>query len=228
MTSKNSDRRPIVAAIAASLLMLTLGLTNRILLARLSDPLSKVPIDPSALEKFPRQISDWTGQDIPLDDAIVRRTSTDAHINRQYCRANGPEFVSLYVACGIRTLEIVSHQPKACYPRNGWTLVEQHSVGLQLSDGNKLPCTILQFARNELFKERLTALHYWIADGRFCRDVPVFRLRLRRVSERADSIAQVQIVASSTGILTSDSAKRLVSSFAVDSALSMAHLFDSL
>jgi len=227
MVSANMYRRPIVAAIAASSLMLIFGLTYRVLAARLGVPTSATPIAQGVTEQFPLQFSDWTGQDMPLDDAIVRGTSTDAHISRRYSRANGLESVSLYVACGVRKNEIVYHQPNVCYPGAGWTLVEQHSLDLPLSEGNKLPCTIFQFARNELYKERVTVLHYWIADGRFYRDVSPLRLRLWRLSEKVDFIAQVQIIASSGGPITPDAMiKKIISDFAVDSASSIAELFE--
>jgi len=229
MANDKQSRRPVIfAAAAASFLMLALGLSYRALAARLGVPTGAAPIAQGAFEQFPLQVGNWTGQEVPLDDAIVRGTSTDAHINRRYSRANGQESILLYIACGIRTCELVYHQPDVCYPASGWTLVEQHSLELPVREGSGLPCTILQFARNELHRERVTVLHYWIVDGRLCRDVSLLRSRLWRLSAKADSIAQVQIVASATETLANDLAIGLVRAFAVDSASAIEQLFQDI
>jgi len=228
MKSEKLDRRPIVASILASLIVLSFGLTYRVLAARLGVTTSSTPIAQRALEQFTLQISDWTGQDMPLDAAIVRGTSTDAHINRRYSRANGQESVSLYIACGIRTAEIVYHQPIVCYPGNGWTLVDRSAMELPVHNGMKLPCSIFRFSRGELEKQRVTVLHYWIVDGRFCSDVSLLRSRLWRITSRVNYIAQVQIISSSRETRTADSAKRIVSEFAVDSAPSIAEIFERI
>ena len=60
-------RRVIVAAIAASLLILVYGAAYRVLAARLDAPLSTTPISQEMLDRFPLQVGDWTGQDIPMD-----------------------------------------------------------------------------------------------------------------------------------------------------------------
>lgn len=208
--------------------MLVSGLTYRLMAARVGTPLATAPIAPGALAEFPMQIADWVGEEVPLDAAIIRGTQTDAHINRRYSRHNDLESVSFYVACGVRTSEMAYHRPDVCYPGAGWTRVEQHPLELPLSEETELPCTIFQFARGELRKETVTVLHYWIVDGRFCRDVSPLRSRLWRLSAKVDSIAQVQIVASSTETLTSEAASKLVCAFAVDSASAVARLFGDI
>jgi hypothetical protein len=225
--NKSNHKSVIVASITASVLMLLFGLAYRLLAVRLGDTTSTIPIAKDSLEPLPLQISDWEGKDVPMDDAIVRGTDSDAHINRRYSRDNGLESVSLYIACGIKTAEIVYHQPSVCYPSSGWTLMEQHSEELQLSNGNKLSCTIYHFTQNELLKERSTVLHYWIADGQCFRDVSLLRSRLWRITSMINYIAQVQITCS---VMTSaaDSAEKVISEFAIDSAPLIAELFDSI
>jgi len=82
MKIENQNPRPvIIAAITASFLMLVLGMGYRVLDSRLSGPGSASPITFAMLERFPMQVGDWTGTEVPLDEAIVRATDTDAHIN---------------------------------------------------------------------------------------------------------------------------------------------------
>jgi len=226
--SHNSNHRPvIVAAITASLLMFVFGLTYRILAARLDAPVGKTPIDPAILERFPAQIGDWTGQDVPLDEATVRATGTDAHINRVYSRGNGLESVSLYVASGVKVYELVGHRPEVCYIGAGWRLVDRCAVELPLNDGTKLPCSVLQFCRFGLDTRRLTALNYFIMDGRYYGDFSAVLSKAERRFAAVGYAVQVQIV-TSTEPLTIDPATRLVCDFAVDSASSIARLFGDL
>ena len=229
MTSENLNRRPVVAAaITASVLMLIFGLTNRMLQARLSDTVSKVPIDPSSLEKFPMQIGNWGGITTSLDDEIASRTNADALISRRYSNSGTSESVSLYIACGIRTSEIMAHHPMVCYPGNGWTLVDRSAIELPVNNGMILPCNIFQFSRGRLEKQRVTVLHFLIVDGSYLRDISLARTSLWRITSRVNYVAQVHIASSSREIQTADSAKRIVSEFAVDSAPSIAEIFESI
>jgi len=115
MRSDSPDHKSvIVAAIAASLLMAILGMTHRILAARLCAPANETPINPAAVERFPMQIGGWRGQDVPLDEEVVRKTGTDARINHRYSRS-ALQSVLLYVACGVNAGHLMSHRPEVCY-----------------------------------------------------------------------------------------------------------------
>ena len=228
MTSDNANRRMVVvAAIAASFLVLIFGLTHRALLARLVVFENKTPIDPAALERFPLQIAGWMAQDVPVDEAIVDATGTDAHISRRYSRNGDLESVSLYVACGVNAYKVLSHRPPACYIAAGLSLVDSRSKELLLNDGIKLPCSISQFFHGVLDTKKVTVLHYLIADGQYFGDVSVSLYQAGRGIRSVGYVAQVQIIAS-TESLTDDSTARLVSAFAVDSASSIARLFEAL
>ena len=230
MTSENLNRRPVVAAaITAGFLLLILGLTYRVLAARLSTPLSKTPINPAALDGFPLQIHDWTGEDVPLDETILDKINAEASINRLYSRDNGAESISLFIAAsGVTAGIMVGHPPEICNVMSGYQLLDQRFIELILESGTKLPCTILQFYRGgSLIQERKTILYYYMADEQFCGDRSVLRSKVRRGPSMVNCIAQVQIAASSRGTLA-DSATKLVSDFAVDSASSIADLFEHI
>jgi EpsI family protein len=225
--NENPNRRPVIAAIVASVMMLALGLAFRAMVARLKVPVTVPPIVPEALEGFPVQIGNWTGQEVPLDEAIAEKTDADALISRQYSRKNGLDSVFLYVACGV-TWEMMFHRPEVCYPGNGWTLLDHSSMELPINNGMTLPCTIFRFSRGELDKQEMVVLYYVIADGRFYSDVSLLRSRVWGVFAIVDHIAQVQIIASSGGIPTPDSMKRIASEFAIASASSIAELFQDI
>lgn len=221
------EPRPVVvAAAAASVLMFVFGLGYRVVAARLESPIGGPPISPDALARFPRQIGDWTGEDIALDEAIVRQTDTDAHVNRRYSRPGGLEAVSFYVASGVKARDLMPHRPEVCYTGAGWTLADRQSVELPLSDSTKLPCNVMQFSRGALNAQQVVVLDYYLVDGQYCADVSLLRSKAWRGQGSVRYVAQVQIVAPITETRKAQAATRLVSDFAVRSARLTASLFD--
>ena len=223
-----SSRPAMFAAIAASLLMLVGGLAYYAIAARLPVPKVAAPIAPDALERIPLQIANWSGEDIPIDEDIIIRTGTDAHINRRYSRGNGLESVLLYATSGADIGALIGHRPEVCYVGSGWAPVDCRSVELPLTDGTELPCSIFEFSRGGLRVQRVVVLNYFIADGQHCGNASATRSRAGYRLAEVRYITQVQIVASVKLNVSSDSAKRLVSDFAVDSALSITKLSDDI
>lgn len=211
--------RPIIsAAIAMIFLMFLFGLSHRILADRLLSSVEMPPIDPNALAEFPMEIGMWTGQEIPLDEAIIEATDTDAHINRNYIRNNGIESVGLYVAFGQRARDLIPHRPEVCYIGNGWTLGSRQTEELSLEDGTKLPCTIMQFSRGSLIQNKIMILDYYIIEGKLCKDVSLLRSKIWRGSGAVNYIAQIQISVPVLSSQDSESAKETISAFAIESA----------
>jgi EpsI family protein len=228
MKNDSPNRRPvIVAATAASFLMLVFGIGYRVLAARLAAPVNTTALSAEELQRLPLQIGDWAGQEVPLDEAIVRATDTDAYINRRYSRNNGFESVWLYIAYGVKPRDLMPHRPEVCYTGSGWTLMDRSSMELPLSDGMKLPCGTFQFSRGALNTEKVVLLDYYIVDGEYCGDVSLLRSKAWRGAGAIRYVAQVQVVASVTTNLTTDSAARLISAFAAESSPLIRSLFES-
>lgn len=222
---KSNLRGVIAAAITAIFLMAVFGAVHRILAAKLATSVD-IPLIPSeTLEKLPLQLGEWTGKEVELDDDIIRATDTDAHISRSYSRYNALENIWLYVAYGTRARDLMPHRPEVCYTGSGWTLMTRGSRELLLNDGTKLECTIFQFSRGTLNKKKLAVLHYYIVDGQYCRDVSLLRSNVWRGSGTVNYVAQVQVVTAIRGDLTIDSAVKMISTFAVESAPSISELF---
>ena len=226
--NNNPNQRPvIVAAVVAGFLMFVSSAAYRVLAARLEAPVNTTPISLAALERLPLQIGDWMGREVPLDEAIVRATDTDAHINRSYSRNNASQYISLYIASGVKVRDLMPHRPEVCYTGAGWTLIDKRSMELPLSDGMELPCNTFQFSRGTLNTKKTVLLNYYIVDGQYCRDVSRLRSKAWRGSGTVRYVAQIQIAASVTVNLTADSAARIISDFAVESASSISRLFES-
>jgi EpsI family protein len=229
MTKNDNPNRKlvIVAAVVAGFLMLVSTAAYRFLADRLEAPVNTTPISPAALERLPLQIGDWMGREVPLDEAIVRATDTDAYINRSYSRNNASQYISLYIASGVKARDLMPHRPEVCYTGAGWTLIDKRSMELSLSDGKKLPCSAFQFSRGTLNTKKTVVLAYYIVDEQYCRDVSLLRLKAWRGSGTVRYVAQIQIVASTTANLTTDSAERIVCAFAAESASSIFRLLES-
>ena len=229
MKTENQNPRPVIlAAITAGFLMLVLGMGYRVLDSRLSGPGNASPISFAMLERFPMQVGDWTGTEVPLDEEIVRATDTDAHINRRYSRNNGLEFVSLYIATGVKARDLMPHRPEVCYTGAGWTLIDKRSIELTLDDGTILPCNVMQFSRGVLTVKKVVVLDYYIVDDEYCRDVSLLRSKAWKGSGTVRYVAQVQIVTSIQSNQTADSATKSLSAFAVESASSIYMLFEDI
>ncbi len=184
-----------VALCVALAVLLAAGAGYRILAARHVALDTSTPIPRGTLARVPLEIGDWRGQDVPMDERVVRRTDTDDHINRSYRRSGGTVF--LFVGYGIRLRDLAPHRPEVCYPGAGWTLDGVRNVDLPLSDGGTLPCRILRFHRGGLEARSVVVLNYYIVNDESCPDVSL--LRSKAWSGRRDGTlrysAQVQITA---------------------------------
>jgi hypothetical protein len=227
MPSKCNRKSVVIAAIAAAFLMFAFGAAHRALAALLAIPINAVPIASNALDGLPVRIGDWTGEDVPLDEAIVRGTDSDAHISRRYARPGGSQSVSLYIACGLRVSRVMAHRPEICYDRAGWTLLSARSTELPMSGGPKLPCDVLRFSRDRPESRGVAVLHYWIADGRWLGHMSRLDSNILHILRTVGYVAHVQISAATTAFDPEAGAK-CVADFAADSAGPIARLFQDI
>jgi hypothetical protein len=217
-------RQIVVAALAASLFMLIFGTVYRTIAA----PVNKVALDPSVLESFPRQIGEWTGEDIPIDLRIRKVMDADAYINRRYTRRNGSESISLYFPCGANVSALLQHVPENCYVGAGWTLVDRHTAELSPGGQTKLPCSIVRFARTGFDTRNLILVHFLVADGEFFTTFSaVAQKKGWRHFAETHYAAQVQVVASADG-MSVEAATKLATSFATDAAPFVGRSFENL
>ena len=216
----------MTAVVVASCLMLVFGLTYRVVAAKLNAPVNTTPISPDALTRFPLQIGDWTGVDVPMDEAIARATDTDARLNRRYTRRGGFESITFYIASGVKTRDLMPHRPEVCYTGAGWTLMDRRLAKLPLSNSTTLPCNIMQFSRGVLNTQKVVVLDYYLVDGKYCADVSLLRWKACLGSGTVRYVAQMQIVAPITATLNAEAVTKTLCGFAVESAALTAALFD--
>jgi len=173
------------------------------------------------------QIGDWIGMDLPLAEAVVDATGSDAYINRRYSRRNGLETISAFIACGTRINEVMSHRPLGCYRTAGWQLMHHRAVELPWESGKELPCILYQWSRQGPDTEYVTVLHYCYADGRYFNEVKRVLAAGWRGLKPIDYAAQVQIVVPGR-MPSDDAATKLATAFAVESAPAIARVFEQI
>lgn len=228
MKSNNSFSKVKLAALAAGFIIFAHGIAYYGIAARLPMPGKAPRIAPDALDQFPLQIVDWMGEDIPIDEEIISRTGSDSHINRRYIRENGLDSVLLYATCGAQIGSMIGHRPDICYTNSGWKIVEQNIKELPLNDDKKLPCTIFLFEKNNLRKEQIVNLNYFIADGVAFGDSSSARSRAGYRLAEVSYIIQVQVIGLVRSNESIDSVIKRVSDFAVDAAIPIEKLSDEI
>ena len=178
------------------------------------------------VDQLPMEIADWTGEEVPVAEEIVRATDTDAHISRRYARSGGFEAVSLWIASGVKARDLMPHRPEVCYVGAGWRPGGRDVLELPMADGAVMPCNVMQFSRGVLNNERVVVLDYYIVDGEYCANVSLLRSRAWKGGAAIGYMAQVQIVTAIPPGTTAEAATDIVSAFAVESGPYIAGLFD--
>jgi hypothetical protein len=178
---------------AALALLLGSGVTYRVIAARLSSAHAMVTLPRGTLEALPLDIAAWSGEEIPLDESVIRSTDTDDHVSRMYRRDSGQGAVSLFVGYGVRLRDLMPHRPEVCYTGAGWTLEDARQVDLPLADGSVLPCGLQTFFRSGVRGGRVAVVNYYVIDGAYCADVSLLRSRAWRLDADVAYVAQVQI-----------------------------------
>ena len=84
--------------IAAVLLLVSSGITYRVLASRLKLVVD-TPVElPVPLSDFPLQIGQWTGEDVPIPPNIQRAARNDASLNRLFINKSNNQWVNIYIA----------------------------------------------------------------------------------------------------------------------------------
>ena len=205
-------------AVAVGLvLLLGSGAGYRLLAARLAGLAGAVPLARGTLNRLPREIGDWVGTDVALDERIIEATDTDDHLNRTYTRRAGSGVVALYIAYGVHFRDLMPHRPEVCYPGAGWLHEGTADASIPTAEGTEVPVQIHKFARGGLDPHFITVLNYYDVDGQFCPNVSLLRSKGWRLKTQARYMAQVQISCVGEGMSEAQTQER-VSAFAAEAA----------
>jgi len=213
-------------AIVGIFILLACGAAYRTVAAYYGGPGDSVRLPPGTLARLPLDLDGWQGQDIPIDERIIKATDTDQMLTRRYLRRDGHAAVSLMVSYGVRLRDLLPHRPEVCYVTHGWTMRRTDSAALIAGDGKPIPCQIHAFDRAGLGAESLIVLHYYLVDGESCEDVSLLRSKVWKTDTSSHYMAQIQVV---VGVdpLAPDAASATAREFACLSAPMIRSLFET-
>ncbi len=212
------DRIRVVPVLMGVVLLVVSGLAYRMLAGNLERLGEVVPMPKGTLGRLPLQIGEWSGVEVPLSEAIVKRTDTDDHLNRRYVRSEGGPWVAVFIGYGVRARDLMPHRPDVCYPGAGWVLRDKHVSDLKLADGRVLKCQVFSFSRGGLDAGRMTVVNYYVVDGEYSPDISLLRSKAWRGARAVRYVSQVQIMAFDDTVGSQGSGFEAAAAFAVDSA----------
>ena len=118
------------------------------------------------LEQIPMEIAGFTATEDSLSQAVYDELNADTHVYRHYRSADGRQ-VDLYIgyygtAKGGRT----PHNPYACFPSSGWTIIEAKTDSLDPGDdrnySDEVPVNYMLVKNGESYN---VVLHWYQSDG---------------------------------------------------------------
>ena len=186
--------------IVAGAMILASGFASRALSSRLA--LDTDSLNTSLhFSEFPYQIDGWEGKDVNIPTTTVRymkQNFADDFLSRQYINEAKRSWVNVYVVyCTTRPAGILGHQPRVCYPGNGW--IHDSTVKSQFESAlnRTIPCLIHRFHRPAGAYAEVVVLNFYVVNGEFVTDEGAFSGLMGRrpniAGKKARYVTQVQI-----------------------------------
>ncbi len=187
--------------ILAVVLLVSAGITYRVLASGLERLVSRNIKLPKPLSAFPLQIGNWTGKDRAIPSTTLeymKENFADDYFSRQYKNSVTNDFADVYVVyCSSRPGGILGHRPRVCYKGYGWihdsTQIEQFIS----RRGQQIPFLIHRFHRSAQINDQVVVLNFYILNGRPTSNEKDFSgpfgRKLNIAGDLAQYVAQVQI-----------------------------------
>ncbi len=160
--------------ILAVLLLVSSGITYRVLASRLKLVVD-TPVElPVPLSDFPKKIGQWVGEDVPIPPNIQRAAGNDAFLNRLFINKLSNQWANIYIAYTAHPRTMLGHRPQICYVAGGWVHEGTEPVNVTSSIGRELPCLLHRFRRPSPETEETVVLNFYIVNGQLTSDERVF------------------------------------------------------
>lgn len=202
MSSKNSGNfRVWFIWIVAILLLISTGLTYRLLASHL-ELLFDTPISPPVpLNTLPIRLGDWVGTELAIPNTTkeyMEKNFADDFMSRRYVNSTTGAWADVYVVyCSTRPGGIIGHQPRVCYPANGWEHDNTERTQFTSNAGRQIPCLLHRFHKPAPAYEQTVILNFYILNGQITtaeNDFSSFWGRRPNISgDPARYVAQIQI-----------------------------------
>jgi len=187
--------------ILAILLLVSSGVTYRLLASHLK-LLFDTPIPlPVPLSALPAQIGNWVGRELTIPTTTkeyMEKNFADDFLTRRYINAATGAWADVYIVyCSSRPGGILGHRPRVCYPGSGWVHDSTESSQFISRAGRLIPCLIHRFHKPAPTHDQKVVLNFYILNGQITTDESDFSSLLGRrpniAGNPARYVAQVQI-----------------------------------
>jgi hypothetical protein len=160
--------------IIAVLLLVSSGITYRVLASRLKIVVNTPIKLPVPLSAFPKKIGNWVGKDVQIPANIVRVAHNDAFLNRLFVNEASSQWANVYIAYTAHPRTMLGHRPQICYVAGGWVHDSSSRTIVTSNVGREVPCLLHRFHRPYPETEETVVLNFYIVNGRLTSDERVF------------------------------------------------------
>lgn len=115
--------RHIVLPATALMLIVGTGAAHRWRDSKRVDEARVLTLAAERLRDVPQRFGDWVGEDLPMDEAQLRRGQIEGHLSRSYTNTTNGATVLTLLVCGAPG-PISVHTPDACFKGNGYELAK--------------------------------------------------------------------------------------------------------
>jgi len=187
--------------ILAVLLLVSAGITYRVVASHLTTILDTPITLPVPLSGFPSEVRNWVGRDLSIPNTTkeyMEKNFADDYLSRRYINSLTKTWADVYVVyCSSRPGGILGHRPRVCYPGYGWIHDSTESVQFISRAGRQVPCLIHRFHKPAPMNDQKVVLNFYILNGQFTTEENDFSGFLGRrpniAGDPARYVAQVQI-----------------------------------
>ncbi|MBN2182925.1 MAG: EpsI family protein [Sedimentisphaerales bacterium] len=186
------------ACILAIFLLVSSGIAYRCLAAFITGTVIELPLP---LSTIPSRIGNWTGMELSIPTTTreyMERNFTDDFISRRYINNKNQEWADIYIVyCASRPGGMLGHQPRVCYPGNGWIHDSTDISHFLTREGKKIPCLIHKFHKPPPTYDQTIVLNFYVVNGKLATNQRGFSGFLSRrfniTRNPARYVAQIQI-----------------------------------
>jgi hypothetical protein len=189
-----------VAAATAVLLLVGAGTAYRVLASRWQMSADKHIELPLPLDRLAMQSGEWAGENLEIETGVkayMESRFADDFVSRRYVNTTDRTWADLYVVyCATRMAGILGHQPRICYPNNGWIWDGTTPSQFVTRSGRTVDCLMHGFHRPTSLQQ-VYVLNFYVLNGRVTLSEKNFSgwwgRRLNLAGDPARYVAQVQI-----------------------------------
>lgn len=179
-------------------LLITSGVVYRVFASKIVNTTIELPVP---LREFPLEIDDWVGSDVSIPTTTreyMEQNFADDYLSRRYINNKTKDWVDVYIVyCSSRPGGMLGHQPRVCYPSNGWIHDSTDKSSFTTNQGQVIDCLIHRFHKLEPSFMETVILNFYVVNGHLSTDQRGFTgfsgRRYNLAKNPARYVAQIQI-----------------------------------